>query len=82
MVYEELKRLTSFLPLVLVVYGTSRYTTQAMLFFLVYGVDAMISIEVTVPSAHLALKNKVSDPNDHIYDVETLEEKRQMQKKT
>lgn len=36
----------------------------------------MVPIEVMVPSAYLALANKVSASPDHIHDIETLEEKR------
>lgn len=36
----------------------------------------MFLIEFMVYSAHLVLVNKASDPNECIYDVEALEEKR------
>lgn len=41
---------------------------------LVYGVEAMVPIEVMVHSDQLALLSKFSDPNDRIYDIEALEE--------
>lgn len=46
-------------------------------FFPCYGAEAMVPIEVTVPSARLALTSKISNPNDCIYVTEALEEKRQ-----
>lgn len=52
-------------------------STQAMPFFLVYRAEAMVPIEVIVPSTRFSLARKVYDLNDHIYHVEALEEKRQ-----
>lgn len=78
MVYEEPKQWVDFLPLVFWAYHTSKHTlTQATFFSLVYGVEAMVLIKVIVLSARLVLTSKVSDPNDRVYDVEALEEKRQ-----
>lgn len=37
----------------------------------------MVPIEVMVPSVHLVLTSKVPNFSDHIYDMETIEEKRQ-----
>lgn len=37
----------------------------------------MILIEISVPSSCLLLASKVSNPNDPIYNVKALEEKRQ-----
>lgn len=51
-------------------------STQATLFSLIYGAEA-ISIEVMVPSSHLALASRLSNSSEHIYDIEVLEEKRQ-----
>lgn len=41
----------------------------------------MVPIEVIIRSAHLALINKISDPDNCIYNVEALEEKRQKEEK-
>lgn len=36
----------------------------------------MVPSEVIIPSAHLVIASKISDPNSCIYDVEALEENR------
>lgn len=46
-------------------------------FFLVYGAEATIPVEVMVPSASLALMSKLSNSYNRIYDVEVPEEIRQ-----
>lgn len=44
---------------------------------LIYGTEAVVPVEVMVPSTLLALASKVSELHDRIHDVEALEKKRQ-----
>lgn len=79
MVYEEPKRWTCFLVLVLWAYRTSkRISTQVTPFSLIHGDEAMVLIKVMVPLALLVLESKISYPKERIYDVEDLKEKRQV----
>lgn len=56
-----------FIHLVLWAYSTSEYTsTRATPFSLVYGAEAMVSIEVMAPLARRAIISKVYDPNVRI----------------
>lgn len=48
-----------------------------MSFSLVYGAKAMVPIEVTTPSARLALANKSSDSHGGISDIEAFDEEAQ-----
>lgn len=78
MVYEEPEQWADFISLVSWAYRTSKRTsTQGTPFFFVYVVERMVSIKVMVPSACLALTNKVLDSHSHIHNVQTLEEKSQ-----
>lgn len=82
MVYEEPKRWSDHLPLVLWAYRTSKRTsTQATPFSLIYGTEAVVPVEIDVLSARLALASKVLDPERRAYDVEVLEERRQKAEK-
>lgn len=57
--------------LVLWVYRTSKCTsTQATPFFLVYEAEAVVPVEIKVPSARLVLAIKVSDSNNRAHDIE------------
>lgn len=59
-------------------YRTSKHTsTQATPFSIVYGLEALVPVEITVPSARLVFASKILDPDNHVYDVEALEERRQ-----
>lgn len=65
MVYEESKRKVDFILLVLWDYRTSKRTlTQATPVSLVYVAEAMVPIEIMVPSTRLALASKVLGPHD------------------
>lgn len=76
MVYDEPKRWSDFLSLVLWAYRASKRTsTQATPFSLVYKPEAVVSFEITVPLARLALASKVLKPDSRAYDVEALEER-------
>lgn len=43
-------------------------------FFLVYGAEAIVPIEVMVPSASSVTKSKIIDSHNHLYDVEVPEQ--------
>lgn len=76
MVYEEPKRYDKLFLFVLWAYPTSKHnSTQVTPFSLVYGAEAMVPIEVIVPSACLALAIKLLDPHDRICDIEALKER-------
>lgn len=63
-------------------YRTSKRTpTQATPFSLVYGAEAVVPVEIMVPSARLALASKILDPDGRAYDVKTFEEKRRSAEK-
>lgn len=63
---------------VLLAYRTSKHSpTDATPFSSVYGAKEVVPLEVMVPSAWPALVSKLSDTQDWIYEVETLEERRQ-----
>lgn len=51
---------------------SKRNSTQATPFFLDYGPEEMVPIEVMGPSTRLALSSKPSDSYDCIYDMEAL----------
>lgn len=77
-VYEEPKRWSDHLSLVLWAYRTSKRTsTQATPFSLVYGVEAVVLVEIAVPSMRLVLTSKVLDLEGRAYNIEALEERRQ-----
>lgn len=63
--------MANFFPFVSWTYRTSKHTSIRITpLSFVYGVDAMILIEVVILLARLTLTSKVSDSRDHIYDVE------------
>lgn len=77
MVFDEPKRWADFTPLVLWAYRTLKRTpTQATPFSLVYGVEAVVPIEILEPSARLTLASKINDPRERIHDVEAIDERR------
>lgn len=45
-------------------------------FLLICGVEAMVLVKITIPSACLALASKVANTHNRVHDVETLEEKK------
>lgn len=76
MVYEEPNRWAQFIPLVLQAYRTSKQTsTQVAPFFLVYGAEAVVPIEVLVLLAPLTMASKISSSCNRICDVEAVDEK-------
>lgn len=58
-------------------FGSWSSTQKSHIFFLVYGADTMVSIEVMVPSARLVFASNLWDSHNHICDVEALEERKQ-----
>lgn len=82
MIYEKPKRWSDFLSIVLWAYQTSKRTsTHAMPFSLVYGAEVVVPV-IVVPSALLAFTSKILDLDSLTYDVETLEERTRIRKKS
>lgn len=80
--YEEPKRREDFVPFTLWTYRTSKaYFNSSHVFLSSYWAEVLVPDDVMVHLTHLALPSKVFDPNDRIYDVEGLEEKRQNTRK-
>lgn len=50
-------------------------STQTTPLSLVYGAEAIVTIQIMVPSSHLILTSKVSDSRDRIHDIESLRKK-------
>ena len=77
MVHDNHKEWYDKLPLALWAYRTSkRSPTQAMPFSLVYGPEAVMPIEVLVPSARLAINADLEPDTLCMMDLEALEERR------
>lgn len=68
MVYDEHKRWADFSSNAL---GLSniKANIQATPFSLVYRAEAVVPVEIMVPSTRLALASKVTDPRERIHDV-------------
>lgn len=78
LVYKDPKQWADFILLVLKAYRTSKCTsTQATPFSLVYAVEAIVLVGIMIPPTCLALTRKVTETQDRVHDVKTLEEKRQ-----
>ncbi|KAF7839291.1 reverse transcriptase [Senna tora] len=75
MVQDAPRDWSEYLPLAVWAYRTSkRGPTQATPFALVYGAEAVLSVEITEPSARMALEDKVEHSRDA--DLEALDERR------
>ena len=82
MVHDNHKEWHDKLPLALWAYRTSkRSPTQATPFSLVYGAEAIMPIEVLVPSARLAINADLEPDTLRMLDLEALEEKRDTAKR-
>ena len=56
-----------------------RTPTKATLFFLVYGCEAVLPLEIQVPSLRVALTTRMADEEKHrlrLQELETLDDKR------
>ncbi|XP_028123698.1 uncharacterized protein LOC114320834 [Camellia sinensis] len=64
------------LPVALWAYRTSkRRPTQMTPFSLVYGTEAILPVEIAIPSARMALRSEVT-PDSRSYELEILDERR------
>ena len=82
MVHDNHKEWHDKLPLALWAYRTSkRSPTQATPFSLVYGLEAVMPIEVLVPSARLAINADLEPDTLRMLDLEALEERRDTAKR-
>lgn len=59
---------------------SKRTSTQATSFLLVYWAETVATVEITVSSVRLAIESKILEPNNCIYNVEALEERRRNSK--
>lgn len=79
MVYEKPKKWANTLPFILWAYRASRCTSTQAHVFLSLWAEAIVSVEVMVPSVRLALVNKPEDSHDQVYNKQALVERRKIQ---